>query len=90
MGVRVHLHQTHRQFAKGLEVVEVAGNTVRECLNHLIKQFPDMEKRLFQKEGKLLNGVEIYINLKSAYPDELAMPVKAGDEIHITLMLAGG
>ena len=90
MGVRAHLHQTHRQFAKGLAVVEVEGNTVRECLNHLIKQFPDMEKRLFQKEGNLLNGVEIYVNLKSAYPDELAMPVKDGDEIHITLMLAGG
>jgi hypothetical protein len=45
---------------------------------------------LFDKKGTLLNAIEIYINLKSAYPGELVKPVKDGDDIHITLMLAGG
>jgi len=45
---------------------------------------------LFDKKGRVLNGIEIYINHKSAYPDELAKPVKDGDEISITLVLAGG
>jgi hypothetical protein len=30
------------------------------------------------------------MNLQSAYPNELAKPVKDGDEIHVTLLLAGG
>jgi hypothetical protein len=34
--------------------------------------------------------VEIYVNLESAYPDELARPVKNGDAISITLTIAGG
>ena len=38
----------------------------------------------------MLNIVEVYVNLESAYPDELAKQVKDGDEIHLTYMLAGG
>jgi molybdopterin converting factor small subunit len=90
MAVRVHVHTTHRQFTNGLEVVSVEGNTVGECLNHLIKQFPGMEKALFAKKDKLLNTIEIYVNHASAYPNELLKPVKDGDEIHLITMLAGG
>jgi molybdopterin converting factor small subunit len=90
MSAKVHVHTTHRQFTNGLEVVAVEGKTVRECLDHLIKQFPGMEKALFAKKDKLLNNVEIYVNHASAYPNELIKPVKDGDEIHLVTMLAGG
>ena len=90
MAVRVHIHATHRQFTNGMEVVAITGNTVGECLNDLIKQFPGMEKALFAKKDKLLNIVEVYVNHASAYPNELAKPVKDEDEIHLVLMLAGG
>lgn len=90
MAIKVHIHATHRQFTDGMEVVEVEGSTVGECLNHLIKQFPGMEKALFAKKDKLLNIVEVYVNHVSAYPNELVKPVKDGDEIHLVIMLAGG
>jgi molybdopterin converting factor small subunit len=90
MSVKVHVHLTHRQFTNGLEVVAVEGNTVGECLNHLIKQFPGMEKALFAKKDKLLNVVEVFLNHATAYPNELLKPVKDGDEIHLLVMLAGG
>ena len=90
MAVKVHIHTTHRQFTNGLEVVSAEGNTVGECLNHLVKEFPGMEKALFSKKEKLLNTVEVYVNHASAYPNELAKPVKDGDEIHLVYMLAGG
>ncbi|MBL6979440.1 MAG: MoaD/ThiS family protein [Desulfobacteraceae bacterium] len=90
MSINISIHRTHRQFTDGLDTVEVEGNNVGDCLEDLIRQFPDMRNALFDKKGKLLNAVEIYINQKSAYPDELAKPVKDGDDIHITLMLAGG
>ena len=88
--VNIYIHTTHRQFTNGLEVVAVEGNTVGECLNQLIKQFPGMEIALFAKKDKLLNIVEVYVNHVSAYPNELAKPVKEGDEIHLVIMLAGG
>ena len=90
MPVKVHIHITHRQFTNDLEVVAVEGNTVGECLNHLIKQFPGMEKALFAKKDKLLNVVEVFVNHATAYPNELLKPVKDGDEIHLVVMLAGG
>ena len=90
MPVKVHIHATHRQFTNGLEVVATEGNTVGECLSHLTKQFPGLEKALFAGKGKLLNTVEIYVNHASAYPNELARPVKDGDEIHLIYMIAGG
>jgi len=90
MPVKVHIHTTHRRFTNGLEVVPVEGNTVGECLNQLIKQFPAMEKALFAKKDRLLNIVEVYVNHASAYPNELVKPVQDGDEIHLVIMLAGG
>jgi len=90
MAVKVHIHATHRQYTNGMEVVEVAGGTVGECLHHLIKQYPGMEKALFAKKDKLLNIVEVYVNHTSAHPNELVKPIKDGDEIHLIIMLAGG
>jgi molybdopterin converting factor small subunit len=90
VSIQVHIHKTHRQHTNGKEAVEVEGKTVGECLKHLVGQFPDMEKELFGKKGDLRNLIEIYINMESAYPNELAKPVKDGDEIYITFMLAGG
>ncbi|MBW2606349.1 MAG: ThiS family protein [Deltaproteobacteria bacterium] len=90
MSIKINIHKTHRQFTNGLDIVEVDGNTVGACLDNLVRQFPDMGKVLFNKKGKLVNVIEIYVNLKSAYPDELAKQVRDGDNIHITLMIAGG
>ena len=90
MAVNVHIHTTHRQFTNGSKIVTVERKTVNECLNHLIKQFPGMEKALFAKKDKLLNNVEIYLNQATAYPNEFAKSVKDGDEIHLVVMLAGG
>ena len=90
MAVKVHIHTTHRQFTNGQEVVAADGSTVGECLGHLVKQYPGMEKALFAKKDKLLNIVEIYVNHATAYPNELMKPVKDGDDIHLVVMLAGG
>jgi molybdopterin converting factor small subunit len=90
VSIKIHIHKTHRQFTNGQEVIETRGNTVGECLKDLIRQYPGMEKNLFAKNGKLNPVVEIYVNAESAYPGELVKRVKDGDQIHITLMLAGG
>ena len=90
MSVKVNIHKTHRVYTDGLEAVEVQGGTVGACLEHLVQQYPGMKEGLFDKKGKLLSVVEVYVNNESAYPGELAKSVKDGDEIHLILMLAGG
>jgi len=90
MSVKIHIHKTHRQYTDGLSVIETKGDTVGMCLSNLVEQFPDMKPELFDKGDKLTNKVEIYLNMESAYPDELTKLVKDGDDIHLTLLLAGG
>ncbi len=90
MPVKIHIHVTHRQFTNGQDVVTAEGTTVGECLNHLIKLYPTMERALFAKKDKLLNVVEVFVNHATAYPNELLKPVKDGDEITLLVMLAGG
>ena len=90
MSINVHIHKSHRHFADGLSVVDVTGKTVGECLGNLIKKYPDIKEKLFDKKGTLLNVIEIYINLESAYPNELIKKVSNGDEIYLTAKLAGG
>lgn len=90
MSIKVHIHKTHRQSADGKEVVKTTGNSVGECLKNLVETYPGMQDVLFEKNGKLRNLIEVYVNHESAYPDELKKAVKDGDEIHLTFMLAGG
>lgn len=90
MSITLNIHKTHRQFTDGIETFEVEGSTVGNCLDALVERFPGMQEALFDGKAKLKNQIEIYLNLESAYPDELGKKVKAGDEITITVMLTGG
>jgi hypothetical protein len=49
-----------------------------------------MHENIFDKCGKLLKHIEIFINGKTASPNELAASVKDGDELSILMLLAGG
>ncbi len=90
MGVKINIHQNLRHLTKDLSTVEVNGKTVGECLNDLISQFPSIRRYIFGKDNRLLNYVDVYVNLESSYPLELAKPVSDGDELDITLIIAGG
>ncbi len=90
MSVTIHLHRNHRPAADGLKTVAVDGRSVEECLASLVHRFPRLEQKLFISAGRLHRNIEIYVNMESAYPDELKKTVNDGDDIHITLILTGG
>lgn len=90
MNVRINICPILRQFTDDQAIAQVNGNTVGQCLDDLIKQFPEVRQWLFIKNGQLHNEVDIYVNRESSYLEKLAKPVKDGDELHITLMIAGG
>jgi len=90
MSIEISIHKTHRRFTGGAERVSVEGATVGQCLENLVRRYPEMHDVLFDGSNRLKNTIEIYLNMESAYPDELKKPVKNGDKVHIALMLAGG
>lgn len=90
MGIKININPLLYHYTNNETIAEVNANTVGQCLDHLVKQFPGIGKVLFDKNGKLLNYIAIYVNKESAYPEELAKPVKDGDELNIALTIAGG
>jgi molybdopterin converting factor small subunit len=90
MSVKINISPFFSHFTNGQTVVEVNGNTVGQCLNKLVRRFPQLKKKLFEKNGTLSRIVDIYVNGESAYPEKLEAPVKDGDELHIVVIISGG
>jgi len=90
MSVKINIHPFLHHLANDQDVVEVNGSTVGQCLEQLVARFPELRQWLFGKDGNLTGLVDIYVNLESSYPEELAKPVKDGDELHIIIIIAGG
>jgi len=88
MSVKIKVSQVLRQFTKNQDTVEVKGGTVGECLDDLIRQFPDTKKWLFDKDGRLL--ALMLIKGESIHQKELDRPVAGGDELHLVLIFGGG
>ena len=83
MSIKANIPSYLQHLTNEMEVAEVRGTTVGECLEHLVKQFPGIEKLLFAENDKLHGYVALYVNRDDSYPEELAKPVKDGDEISI-------
>jgi len=80
--------QILRQFTEDRDTVEVSGSTVGECLDDLVRQFPETKKWLFDKNGILL--VLILIDGEAVYQKGLNKPVVDGDELHLIRIVGGG
>lgn len=91
MSVKLKMPGVLQKYVSGRDVVEVNGNTVGECLEELVAQFPDMKQRLFQKSGKLmLSEIHIFVNGKILYPKDSEQTVKDGDELFLLFTFLGG
>ena len=88
--IKINIPSYMQSFTNNAGVVEVNGSTVGKCLSHLVKQFPGIKKRLFSKNGDLFENIIISVNGASAYPEQLAKPVKDGDELNILFIIGGG
>jgi len=87
MAIKVDVGQLS-SYTDNQSKVEVNGSTIRECLENMAEKFPEL--KLFDKDGSLLLYLDIYVNGKMIYEDELDNPVNAGDELAILLMIDGG
>jgi molybdopterin converting factor small subunit len=72
-------------------VVEISGApTVQAALDSLAKKHPALQTKLFDG-GKVRQYVNLYLNdYDVRYLDNLATPVKDGDELSIIPAVAGG
>ncbi len=67
------------------------GQTVRDLIQDLDRQFPGFKDRLCDPDGKLRRFVNIYINEEDIrFLKQEGSPVKDGDEVSIIPAIAGG
>lgn len=90
MGAKVYLYSELKELANGVDVVDVRGSTIGECLADLVSQLPQMKSILFDKDGKLSPEFLVSINLNSMYPEQMANPVVDNDAIYIVPFVYGG
>ena len=90
MSIKVRLHPILKRLAGGQEVVEVTGHTTGECLEDLESRFPVIKQLIRDNRGQLRRYCSILVNSESTYPEELATPVKDGDQIDIVVFFGGG
>ncbi len=90
MPVTVWLHAYLRRDTGGQNKVETRGNTVGECLDDLVRQFPGVRDRLFDERGRLFEFYMVHVNSDSKRIEELDTPVKDGDEIHLIPIIVAG
>jgi molybdopterin converting factor small subunit len=90
MTVEISLPPSLQTLADNVKRVDVSGGTVGECLGAMIAQYPRLKGRLFTRGGKILKGLNIYVNGERVSPEPLARPVRDGDKIHLAYLIFGG
>ena len=88
MSVSLKIDRMLKQLADDKDTVNVNGSTIAECLSDLIKQFPDIEKKIYDKNGILM--VMILHNGKAVYQKDLQNPVNDGDKLQLLIVMSGG
>ncbi len=90
MAIKVQIPPPMRQHTDGKTTVEATGGTVQAVLESLGAQYPGITGRIFDN-GQVRRFVNVYLNNEDVrYLDNLATPVKDGDELAIIPAVAGG
>lgn len=79
-----------RRYTGGKDVVEVAGDTIGQCVDDLLDKFPASRDVLLDASGQLHHAIEISINGLTSQPERLAKPVHDGDELCLLFQIGGG
>ena len=90
MSVQIEMSSIFARYTNNQLKIPVEGKTVGECINDLVTQYPDLKRMILDKNGKLLHSYDVFVNGESAYPQEMAKPVKDGDKVQVVMLIQGG
>jgi adenylyltransferase/sulfurtransferase len=88
---KIFLPTPLRPFAGGAASVEVAGATVSDALEGLIRRYGGLRRHLYDDTGRLRSFVNVYKNDEDVrYLQKGATPLSDGDAVAIIPSIAGG
>ena len=83
MSVKLNIGPALCYYTDNKVSVEVTGSTVGECLNYLIRQYPDLKVIIDNHIGKLVGFITIFLNKESIVIHDLDKSVRDGDQLTI-------
>ena len=91
MSIKIKIPGYLQDKTDGEPIIDVTGNTLRECLEALVHCCPALKGEIVDGQGMLLLKWLIFINgnLASA-SDDLSHPVTDGDVLVLVPAIAGG
>ncbi len=89
--VHVTLPSALREYARGLDAVDVEAGTLAEVVARLAADFPGLGYRILDDQGRLRRFVNAYVNdelVSDTEPQDVRL--RGGDTVHILPSVAGG
>ena len=91
MSVTVRVPSALRKLTGGQAELSAEGATVKDLLAAIGEQHPALLARITEENGEVRQFLNIFVNgTDIRFEQELATPVKAGDEVSIVPSIAGG
>ncbi len=91
MTVDVQIPAVLKKLTGGAKSVKGDGQTVRELLENLDREYPGIRQQLTGEDGQLHRFVNIYLNDEDIrFLQQMDTPLQNGDVISILPAIAGG
>lgn len=91
MAITVRIPTPLRKYTAGKDEVSVEGNTLRELLQNLEKDYKGIGARIMDEKGSIRRFVNIYLNDEDVrFKENLDTKLKDGDVVSIIPAIAGG
>ncbi|HSW57699.1 MAG TPA: MoaD/ThiS family protein [Dehalococcoidales bacterium] len=90
MSVAVYLPPSIQALVNGIRQIQVEGNTVGDCLEQVIRKYPQLREVFFGPDKTLNKKLSYFVNSVNAYPEILKKSLSEGDKLYIMDILVGG
>ncbi len=91
MSVIVEIPSALKQFTGNLDEVQADGKSVGEVFASLCSSHEELQKNLYDEQGKIRSFINVYVNDEDIrYGEGLDSKLKDGDRIQIVPSIAGG
>jgi molybdopterin converting factor small subunit len=87
---RVKIPAPYRGPTQGRAAIDVAGGSVRACIEAVEAEYPGFAELVFDPSGELQSFVTLFINGDEIGRGEADTSVGADDEVEVLAAIAGG
>ena len=91
MSVKIRIfHDEVRRVIDHPGELRLEGGTVGECLEDLIRRYPQAKPLMFDSTGRLLKRFHVFVNHESLQKVSMSRPVTDRDTLLLVVLASGG